>query len=199
MMHYTAYEPSFNCRAVAELLKPITWFPADVGLRLWRRGLGAVALQEQWLADRHRAWRLAARWCVPPARPPTTGTTAMSMRSMNRTDRFPSGRIPGRWGLYIAIFWTDAVAAGGNPARSLGLLGAAVAGLAARLGLQRAAAAPEAQRLVGQCRLRHLSYEGLAWVTGAAVMAGGAMPELRARWLLAASSTASVRARHHDA
>jgi chlorophyll/bacteriochlorophyll a synthase len=33
----------------------------------------------------------------------------------------PSGRMPGRWGLYIAIGWTGAVAAGGAGAGPLGL------------------------------------------------------------------------------
>ncbi|MCK7500873.1 MAG: UbiA family prenyltransferase [Comamonadaceae bacterium] len=33
----------------------------------------------------------------------------------------PSGRMPGRWGLYIAVAWTAAVAAGGAGARALGL------------------------------------------------------------------------------
>jgi chlorophyll synthase len=94
----------------------------------------------------------------------------------------PSGRMPGRWGCtsrcldLLSLLVALALGPWG--------FGAAVVGLAAGLGLQRAAAAPEAQRLVGQRRLR-LCYEGLAWVTGAAVMAGGAMPDLRSLLLAA--------------
>ena len=89
----------------------------------------------------------------------------------------PSGRMPGRWGLYIAVLWTG-----------LSLLVATVLGPwgfgAAILGLLLAWAysAPP-------LRLKNngwwgnaacgLSYEGLAWVTGAAVMAGGLMPGAR--------------------
>ena len=76
--------------------------------------------------------------------------------AINEPDRpIPSGRIPGRWGLYIAIVWT-ALSLWWR--RSLGPWGfvAAVVGLVAGLGLQRAADPAEAERLVGQCGLRAL-------------------------------------------
>jgi hypothetical protein len=64
----------------------------------------------------------------------------------------PSGRMPGRWGLYVAVIWTllSLLAAW---ARALGLWRRRVRA-GAGLGLQRAAAASEAERLVGQRRLR---------------------------------------------
>jgi chlorophyll synthase len=82
--------------------------------------------------------------------------------------------LPGRWGLYIAFIWT---ALSLIVAASLGPwgFGAAVAGLA----LAWAYSAPPMRlkkngwwgnAACGICD------EGLAWVTGAAVMAGGAMP-----------------------
>ena len=86
----------------------------------------------------------------------------------------PSGRMPGRWGLYLAIGWTLVSLL---VATTLGPWGfaAAVTGLV----LAWAYSAPPV-------RLKEngwwgnaacgLSYEGLAWVTGAAVMVGGAMP-----------------------
>jgi chlorophyll/bacteriochlorophyll a synthase len=89
----------------------------------------------------------------------------------------PSGRMPGRWGLGIAILWT---ALSALVAALLGPWGfaAGVVGLM----LAWAYSAPP-------LRLKQngwwgnaacgLCYEGLAWVTGAAVMAGGAMPEAR--------------------
>ncbi|RYY94921.1 MAG: chlorophyll synthase ChlG, partial [Comamonadaceae bacterium] len=86
----------------------------------------------------------------------------------------PSGRMPGRWGLYVAIFWTLLSLVW---AAFLGrwAFAAAVAGLV----LAWAYSAPPV-------RLKQngwwgnaacgLCYEGLAWTTGAAVMAGGEMP-----------------------
>jgi chlorophyll synthase len=84
----------------------------------------------------------------------------------------PSGRMPGRWGLYLALVWTV-----------LSLLVAGVLGpwgfAAAALGLSLAwaySAPPLRLKRNGwwgnaACGL---CYEGLAWVTGAVVMAGGA-------------------------
>ena len=86
----------------------------------------------------------------------------------------PSGRMPGRWGLYLALIWTvlslllsTTLGPWGFGAAALGLL------------LAWAYSAPPV-------RLKRngwwgnaacgLSYEGLAWITGAAVMAGGQMP-----------------------
>ncbi len=98
----------------------------------------------------------------------------------------PSGRIPGRWGLYIALVWTVLSML---VALALGPWGfvAALAGLA----LAWAYSAPP-------IRLKRngwwgnaacgISYEGLAWVTGAAVMAAGALPESRSLWLALAYS-----------
>jgi chlorophyll synthase len=91
--------------------------------------------------------------------------------------------MPGRWGLYIAVLWT---ALSLLVALVLGPVGfiAALAGLA----LAWAYSAPP-------LRLKRngwwgnaacgLCYEGLAWVTGAAVMAAGAMPSSRSLVLAA--------------
>jgi chlorophyll/bacteriochlorophyll a synthase len=95
----------------------------------------------------------------------------------------PSGRMPGRWGLYVAILWTLL-----SLALSLVLgpwgFAAAVVGLL----LAWAYSAPP-------LRLKQngwwgnaacgICYEGLAWVTGAVVMAGGALPDLRSLILAA--------------
>jgi chlorophyll synthase len=93
----------------------------------------------------------------------------------------PSGRMPGRWGLYIAVVWT-----------LVSLLVASVLGPwgfgAAALGLLLAwaySAPPWRLKENGwwgnaACGI---SYEGIAWTTGAAVMAGGQMPDARSLWL----------------
>jgi chlorophyll synthase len=95
----------------------------------------------------------------------------------------PSGRMPGRWGLYLAVAWT---ALSLLVALALGPwgFGAAVFGLA----LAWAYSAPP-------IRLKRngwwgnaacgLCYEGLAWATGAAVMANGSMPGARSLALAA--------------
>jgi chlorophyll synthase len=98
--------------------------------------------------------------------------------AINEPNRpIPSGRMPGRWGLYIALLWT---ALSLLVAMALGPVGfvAAMAGLV----LAWAYSAPP-------LRLKRngwwgnaacgLCYEGLAWATGAAVMAAGAMPSSR--------------------
>jgi chlorophyll synthase len=95
--------------------------------------------------------------------------------AINEPNRpIPSGRIPGKWGLYIAVIWTVLSLL---VATSLGqwVFIAAIIGLA----LAWAYSAPP-------FRLKRngwwgnaacgFSYEGLAWVTGAAVMLGGALP-----------------------
>jgi chlorophyll synthase len=86
----------------------------------------------------------------------------------------PSGRMPGRWGFYIAVMWTLLSLLWAWP---LGTWGFAATGLG--LLLSWAYSMPP-------IRLKNngwwgnaacgLSYEGLAWVTGAAVMLGGEMP-----------------------
>mgnify|MGYP000550639999 FL=1 len=89
----------------------------------------------------------------------------------------PSGRMPGEWGLHLAILWTVISLLVATVLGPWGF-GAAVVGLL----LAWAYSAPP-------LRLKEngwwgnaacgFSYEGIAWVTGAAVMAGGVMPDSR--------------------
>jgi chlorophyll synthase len=161
--------------AFAELLKPITWFPP-----MWAFACGVVASGAR--LDTH--WPLALLGILLAG--PMVCATSQAVNdwfdrhvdAINEPQRpIPSGRMPGRWGLYVAIAWTVlslAVATG------LGLWGF----LAAALGLLLAWAYS-----MPPVRLKQngwwgnlacgMSYEGLAWITGAAVMAGGAIPEFR--------------------
>ena len=158
--------------AFAELLKPITWFPP-----MWAFACGVVASGAQ-LATH---WPLALLGVLLAG--PMVCATSQAVNdwfdrhvdAINEPHRpIPSGRMPGRWGLYVAIGWTVLsllVATG------LGTWGFA----AAALGLVLAWAYS-----MPPVRLKQngwwgnlacgLSYEGLAWITGAAVMAGGAVP-----------------------
>ena len=154
--------------AVIELLKPITWFPP-----MWAYTCGLVSSGAQ--AD--------GRWTdivlgVLLAGPLICGTSQAvndwydrHVDAINEPNRpIPSGRIPGQWGLYIAVAWTLlslAVAAAIGPlalaAGSIGLL-LAWAYSAPPLRLKRNGWIGNAA--VGAC------YEGLPWYTGAAVMTG---------------------------
>lgn len=158
--------------AVAELLKPITWFPP-----MWAFSCGVVASGQPITAN----WFLVFLGVLLAG--PLVCATSQAVNdwfdrhvdAINEPNRpIPSGRIPGRWGLYIAIGWTALSLLVATQLGPWGF-GAAVLGLI----LAWAYSAPPV-------RLKQngwwgnaacgISYEGLAWVTGAAVMAGGAMP-----------------------
>src|SRR6201985_996048 len=88
--------------AVLELLKPITWFAP-----MWAFACGALSSGAP------------ARWMVAIVGAALAGplvcATSQAVNdwydrhvdAINEPDRpIPSGRVPGRWGLYIAIAWT---------------------------------------------------------------------------------------------
>jgi chlorophyll/bacteriochlorophyll a synthase len=167
--------------AVAELFKPITWFPP-----MWAFGCGVVASGAA-LADQ---WRLIAVGVLLAG--PLVCATSQAVNdwfdrhvdAINEPTRpIPSGRIPGRWGLYIAIGWTVLSAMVATALGPWGFVAAAVG-----LALAWAYSAPPV-RLKKNGWLGNtacaVSYEGLAWATGAAVMAQGAMPEARSLALAA--------------
>ncbi|MFN5235009.1 MAG: chlorophyll synthase ChlG [Burkholderiaceae bacterium] len=161
--------------AVAALLKPITWFPP-----MWAFACGVVAsgvtLDGQWLLI--GVGILLAGPMVCATSQAVNDWFDRHVDAINEPQRpIPSGRMPGRWGLYIALIWTLLSLVVATALGPWGF-GAAIAGLV----LAWAYSAPP-------LRLKNngwwgnaacgLSYEGLAWVTGAAVMAGGAMPGAR--------------------
>ncbi len=167
--------------AVAELFKPITWFPP-----MWAFACGVVAsgaaLQGRWgLA---LVGLLLAGPLVCATSQAVNDWFDREVDAINEPHRpIPSGRMPGRWGLYIAIVWTLVSAL---VAVALGPWGFAAAVLGLALAWAYSAPPLRLKRngwwgnaACGVC------YEGLAWVTGAAVMAGGALPESRSLMLAA--------------
>jgi chlorophyll synthase len=160
--------------AELELLKPITWFPP-----MWAYGCGIVSSGVP-LADRWWALLLG----ILLAGPMVCGTSQAvndwfdrHVDAINEPNRpIPSGRIPGRRGLHIAIVWSLLSLLVAAPLGIWGF-GAAVCGLA----LAWAYSAPP-------LRLKQngwwgnaacaACYEGLPWITGVAVMTA-ARPDWR--------------------
>lgn len=183
-----ALRPLPEWRAVAELFKPITWFPP-----MWAFACGVVASGVP-LAG---LWHLALIGIVLAG--PLVCATSQAVNdwydrevdAINEPLRpIPSGRIPGRWGLYIAIGWTCVSLL---VATALGPWGfaAAVAGLVLAWIYSAPPLRLKRNGWLG-CAACGLSYEGLAWVTGAAVMAGGAMPPLPSLFLAALYSLGAL-------
>ena len=161
-----------SLRTVAELLKPITWFPP-----VWAFACGTVA-SGQSLSDN---WLLILLGLVLTGPLVCASSQAVNdwfdrhVDAINEPQRpIPSGRMPGRWGLGIAIFWTVLSLAW---ATLMGPWGFAACALA--ITLSWAYSMPPV-RLKNNGWFGNaacaLSYEGLAWLTGAAVMLGGAWP-----------------------
>jgi chlorophyll synthase len=160
--------------AVVELLKPITWFAP-----MWALMCGVVSSGRPVIAQ----WPLVVG-VILLAGPLVCGTSQAvndwfdrHVDAINEPNRpIPSGRVPGRWGLGIAVVWSLTALA---IAAVLGLwvFYAAIAGLA----LAWAYSMPPfrlkkngwwGNLAVGAC------YEGLPWFTGAAVLSAG-LPDVK--------------------
>ncbi|WP_416548112.1 chlorophyll synthase ChlG [Limnohabitans sp. DCL3] len=159
-------------RTVAEFLKPITWFPP-----MWAFACGVVASGQT----------LSTHWGVLLLGLVLTGPLVCAssqavndwfdrhVDAINEPSRpIPSGRMPGRWGLGIAIAWTVLSLLWATLMGPWGFVACALA-----IALSWAYSAPpvrlKSNGWWGNAACA-LSYEGLAWLTGAAVMLGGAWP-----------------------
>ncbi len=161
-----------SLKVVAELLKPITWFPP-----MWAYACGVISTGESIEMN----WGKVI-WGIVLAGPMVCACSQACndwfdrhVDAINEPGRpIPSGRMPGQWGLGLAVAWT-----------LLSLLWAWGLGVwafrAAALGLVLAWAysAPplrfKQNGWIGNAACA-LSYEGLAWLTGAAVMLGNHYP-----------------------
>jgi chlorophyll synthase len=172
-MTITANRQASPIGAFVELLKPITWFPP-----MWAFGCGVVSAgvtPESGDFARIALGVLLAGPLVCGASQVINDWFDRDVDAINEPGRpIPSGRIPGRWGLLLGIGWS-----------ALSLLVSAFLGLIVfaatliALALAWAYSAPPLRlKLNGwwgnaACGL---CYEGLAWVTGAALMLGGLPP-----------------------
>jgi chlorophyll synthase len=156
--------------AVLELFKPVTWFPP-----VWAFLCGAVAAGVPFDGK----WGFVALGLLLAG--PMVCATSQAVNdwfdrhvdAINEPHRpIPSGRIPGRWGLWIAIFWTGVSLLIGAALGPWGF-GATVLALALAWAYSAPPLRLKQNGWLG-CAATGLSYETLPWITAAAVMAGGA-------------------------
>jgi chlorophyll/bacteriochlorophyll a synthase len=155
-------------RAALELLKPITWFAP-----MWAFGCGVVS----------SGVPLASRWALAAAGMALAGpfvcATSQAVNdwfdrevdAINEPGRpIPSGRLPGRTGLAIALLWTALsvllAATLGPWAFAAGVLGLALAWAYSAPPLRLKREGWWGNLACAAC------YEGLPWFTGCAVMTG---------------------------
>jgi chlorophyll synthase len=152
--------------AVLELFKPVTWFPP-----MWAFMCGVVSSG----APFSEKWPLALAGAILAG--PLICATSKAVNdwydrdvdAINEPNRpIPSGRIPGKWGLYIAIIWTLVSLA---VSATLGVW-VFVAGIIGLILAWIYSAPPIRLKQngwwgAGACGL---SYEGITWFTGAAVV-----------------------------
>ena len=165
--------PSLSARpspaAVLELSKPITWFPP-----MWAFGCGVLSSGQLSLSN----LGLLAGGVILAGPLLCASSQAVNewfdrhVDAINEPRRpIPSGRIPGQWGLAIAIIWSALALIWAAFLGPVVFLGAAVG-----VALSWAYSAPPVRLkrsgVWGPLSVG-LSYEGLAWFTGAAVMLQG--------------------------
>lgn len=160
--------------AMVELLKPITWFPP-----MWAFACGVVS-SGQSIAEQPFTLLIGVLLCGPLV----CGSSQIindwhdrDVDAVNEPDRpIPSGRVPGQWGLWYAWVWSiSAILV--SMALGTWVVAATVVGVF----LAWAYSAPPLRLKLngwwGNAAVG-ISYEGLAWVTGAAVMLGGTLPPM---------------------
>ncbi|MEY3105169.1 MAG: chlorophyll synthase ChlG, partial [Pseudomonadota bacterium] len=166
---------SIQWRAAFELLKPITWFAP-----MWAFACGAVSSG----ASPDGRWFIIIAGIILAG--PLVCATSQAVNdwfdrhvdAINEPQRpIPSGRLPGRTGLYIAIAWTLLSLA---IAPLLGPWGFAAAAIGLLLAWAYSAPPLRLKRngWWGNTAVA-ICYEGLPWITGATVLAAGALPDSR--------------------
>jgi chlorophyll synthase len=155
-----------SARAVLELFKPITWFPP-----MWAFFCGVVSSGVD----------LGARWPLALAGVILAGPLMCAMSqavndwfdrhvdAINEPQRpIPSGRIPGSWGLWIAIGWSG-VSLAWAALLGIWVFGAALIGLVLAWAYSAPPIRLKQSGWLGPAACG-LAYEGVTWFTGAAAM-----------------------------
>ncbi|MFN0022670.1 MAG: chlorophyll synthase ChlG [Parvularculaceae bacterium] len=159
-----------NFSALTELLKPITWFAP-----MWAFACGVVSSGAS--ADGRWFYIVGGILLAGPfacaASQATNDWYDRHVDAINEPNRpIPSGRMPGRWGLYVAIFWSGLTLLMGLALGPWAFAASVIAVL-----LAWAYSAPPVRLKLngwyGNAAVG-LTYEGVAWFTGAAVMLGAA-------------------------
>lgn len=152
------------------LIKPVTWFPP-----MWAYLCGVISSG----ANPSDHWVLVALGVIL-AGPIVCGMSQAAndwcdrhVDAINEPDRpIPSGRIPGRWGLFIALVMTVLGLAVGYQLGPWGF-GATILAVAAAWAYSAEPIRAKKSGWWGPS-LCGLAYETLPWITGAAVVAAGA-------------------------
>ena len=159
-------------RAILTLLKPITWFPP-----MWAFACGSITGSEKILENLPIFFLglLLTGPLVCASSQAVNDWYDRHVDAINEPNRpIPSGRIPGKWGLYIALIWSLISLWVGSFLGPIGFLATSLA-----LVLAWFYSMPP-MRFKNNGWLGNLacgvSYEGLAWVTGAALLSGGVVP-----------------------
>ena len=167
--------PTPKAGVILELLKPVTWFPP-----MWAFTCGAISSGAA--LGEHKAEIALGIFLTGPlvcaASQAVNDWFDRDVDALNEPNRpIPSGRLPGNWGLRIAILWTLLSLSVGSLFGVRGFLAAVAANL-----LSWAYSAPpirlKRNGWLGNAAVG-LSYEGLAWVTAAALLLAPEWPSLR--------------------
>lgn len=155
--------------AVLELIKPVTWFPP-----MWAYACGVVSVGVP-LADHILLIVIGVLLCGPVVCGMSQAANDWCDRhvdAINEPNRpIPSGRMPGRWGLWVAIAMSIGALGLGAVLGRWGFyatcVGVACAWMYSAEPFRLKRSGWWGPALVGLC------YEGLPWFTGALVMSGG--------------------------
>jgi len=156
--------------AALRLIKPVTWFPP-----MWAYLCGAIAAG----VSPSGQWSLVILGVIL-AGPIVCGMSQAAndwcdrhVDAINEPDRpIPSGRIPGRWGLWIALAMSALSLLVGYQLGPWGF-GATIVGVLAAWAYSAEPVRLKRSGWLGP-GLVGLSYESLPWFTGAAVLSAGA-------------------------
>jgi chlorophyll synthase len=158
--------------AVTELLKPITWFPP-----MWALACGVVSSGQDFSGNAALivAGLVLSGPLVCASSQAVNDWFDRHVDAINEPWRpIPSGRMPGQWGLYIAVIWTVISLLWAANLGTWGF-GACAMGLALAWAYSAPPLRLKKNGWWGNAACA-LSYEGLAWITGAALMLGGGLP-----------------------